>query len=45
MAVHATEVKMTMDMRMPPDERKDMEERSLSHRLGSATSTPIKVSS
>jgi hypothetical protein len=44
MAMYATEVKMIMDMRMPPNERKDMEERSVSHRLGSAISTPIMVS-
>lgn len=44
MAVKATDKNMRTDMRIPPTERKDMEERSLSHKLGSAIKTAITVS-
>lgn len=44
MAVHATNIKIRSDMRIPPDERKDIEDKSLSHKLGNAIKTAITVS-
>lgn len=45
MAVHATVTKIRSDMKIPPEDKRDIEERSLSQRLGSATKTAITVSS
>jgi len=42
--VHAIVTKIRSDMRIPPNERNDIEERSLKHRLGRATMTAITVS-
>lgn len=44
MAVNATDENMTSDIRIPPDERKDIEDKSLSHKLGRAIKTAIMVS-
>ena len=44
-AVQAMVTKMRSDMMIPPKERKEMEDRSLSQRVGSATSTATTVSS